>query len=301
MTTTNIKTLTLRGISLFVAIAFAMTTLVGSPSQAFAVSEIFNLLGGSKSQSALRSDLYAMPAELGSLVSLWEPPVGTSPHGFVVQIQDAHANPEGQQNVAGMLRYLETKFPGLVVGLEGTTEELHPEYLKFFKEFPAANRAVIEDLHQKGELNGAELFLLEQSKKSEGRSVESAASDFGAVRANVRGVETLKLYRDNLMTYLDLLQKCDQIQMLLAPIRARLEKESSKVLNGELRAFLKERSRRKEGRYNLTGSTSDSDLQAYVRYLQKQSLKVLEVDLKDPIARLAAAQAVVRERVGKKK
>ena len=132
MTSANMKSVTRRLISLFVAVVFTATTLCGSPSQAFAFAETIDLIGGVKAQTELHKDLYAMPAELGSLVSLWEPSAGTSPQGFVVQIQDAHANPEGQQNVAGMLKYLEKKSPGLVVGLEGATGELHPEYLDFF-------------------------------------------------------------------------------------------------------------------------------------------------------------------------
>jgi len=96
----------LRGISVFVSVAFTVTTLAGSPSIAFASMGAIDLVSGIKAQTELQKDLYAMPSELGSLVSLWEPPAGVSSKGFVVQIQDAHANPEGQQNVAGMLKYL---------------------------------------------------------------------------------------------------------------------------------------------------------------------------------------------------
>jgi phosphoenolpyruvate-protein kinase (PTS system EI component)/CheY-like chemotaxis protein len=274
-----------------VAVVFTATTLCGSPSQAFALTETIDLIGGVKAQTELRKDLYAMPAELGSLVSLWEPPAGTSPQSFVVQIQDAHANPEGQQNVAGMLKYLETKFPGLVVGLEGAAGELHPEYLNFFREFPDANRAVIDDLKQKGELNGAELFLLgKHQTPAREIQVGNINLEYGALlglkRSRVYGVENAGLYRDDLRTYRDLLFKRDEMQALLDPIRAGLEKESSQKLNGELRDFLKERSRRKEGRFDASASQADPNLQAYVHYLQKQSLKFLEVDLKDPIEQL---------------
>jgi CheY-like chemotaxis protein/phosphotransferase system HPr-like phosphotransfer protein len=211
---------------------------------------------------------------------------------FVVLIQDAHANPEGQQNVARMLHYLEAKFPGLAVGLEGAVGELHPENLDLFKKYPEANRAVIEDLKQKGELNGAELFLIEQHSAT--RNGQRATEDQNSLSVErrslrapvVRGVETPALYRDNLRTYRDLLSHRDEIGTLLVPIRAQLEKESSQKLNGELRDFLKERSRRKEGRFEASAAQSDPNLQAYVRYLQKQALKLLQVDLKDPIEQL---------------
>ena len=108
MTTTNMKSVSLRGFSFFVAIVFTMTTLTGSPSQAFASLGVIDLTNGAKEQAGLRQDLYAMPAELGSLVTLWEPSAGNSSHEFVIQIQDAHANPEGQQNVASIMKYLES-------------------------------------------------------------------------------------------------------------------------------------------------------------------------------------------------
>jgi len=315
MTPANIKAVSIRGISLFVAFAFTVTTLVGSPSQASAFSGTIDLMGGPKTRTDLHKDLYAMPEELGSLQRLDEGgrmapawPVGGDAarsgsssssinhppsEPFVVLIQDAHANPEGQQNVAGMLQYLETKSPGLIVGLEGAVGELHPEYLNFFKEFPGANRAVIEDLEQKGELNGVERFLLQKSQKRpqttdqrpETKSVEVFAAA-SSLKSLVSGVEDPGLYRDNLKTYRELLSRRDEIQTILVPIRAGLEKESSRKLNADLRAFLKERSRRKDGKFIVTGPAGNSDLLAYVRYLQKQSLKFLEVDLKDPIEQL---------------
>ncbi len=305
------KSMTLRGISLFVAIAFSMTTLISNPSAALAAMESLDFQQRLNFQKELQSYLYAMPSEMGTMIRTsgegWRMEEGApafspsalrhpSPEQFVVLIQDAHSNPEGQQNVAAMLKYLEEKFPELVVGLEGASGELHPEYLNFFKEFPAANRAVVEDLHQKGELNGAELFLLQKAQKRpettdyrlQSKSMEASAPVLG-LKSQVSGVEDTELYRDNLRTYRELLFKRDEMQTLLGPIRAQLEKESSQKLNGELRDFLKERSRRKEGKYALAGTTSDPNLQAYVRYLQKQSLKLLEIDLRDPIEQLRFA------------
>ena len=284
----------LRGISLFVATAFTVTTLISGPVEARAVSEIFVRADGIKAQTELRKDLYAMPSELGSLVSLWEPSAGNTQNGFVVHIQDAHANPEGQENVAAMLKYLESKAPELVVGLEGASGELHPEYLNLFKGYPAANRAVIEDLHKKGELNGAELFLLQKAQKRQEtrdqrpvtRGVEGVVQA-SSLKSPVFGVEDAKLYRDNLQTYRELLSRRDEMQTLLNPIRAQLEKESSRILNGELRDFLKERNRRKEGRFGAQVSEqSDPDFQAYVRYLRQQVLKLLQIDLRDSIEQL---------------
>lgn len=308
MTPANIKTATLRGISLFVAIAFTVTTLIWDPSTALASMGSLELQAQVKFQKELQSYLYSMPEEIGSIAKINQAPglrtkvlENDKPvrdrgpwnvDPFFVLIQDAHANPEGQQNVASMLQYLVTKYPDLAIGLEGAAGELHPEYLNLFKEFPEANRAVIEDLKQKGELNGAEIYLLEKHRGTGNgeRGMENEKPQALAVSRlsfpSVFGIENAALYRDNLKTYRDLLFKRDEIQTQLNPVRAELEKESSKKLSGELRDFLKERSRRKEGKFSLTGLSSDSNLQAYVRYLQKQSLKLLKVDLKDPIEQL---------------
>ena len=310
MTSTNIKALMLRGISLFVATVFTVTTLIGNPSEAMAAIESFAFQDHAKFQKELQGYLYSLPPEIGTISETYFGERGTgraertsetvnrlsspvSQHEqFIVLVQDAHANPEGQQNVAAMLKYLETKVPGLVIGLEGASGELHPEYLNLAKGFPEANRAVIEDLHQKGELNGAELYLLGQHQHIKPENGERETNPLNVLHASSRasqayGIENTALYHDDLDTYRDLLSHTDEIQTLLNPLRAELEKESSQKLNGELRAFLKERSRRKDGRFGIqTSAQSDPDFQAYTRYLRQQALKLLEIDLKDAIEQL---------------
>ena len=296
------RVMMLRVISLFMVSAFTVTTLIGDPSQALAAAEIFNPSNGMQSENGILQDLHSMPAEFGSLVSYFsgtrqtsnqnESRVPSPESRFVVMLQDAHANPEGQQNIAAMLQYLEDKAPSLMIGLEGASGALHPEYLEFFKEYPEANQAVIEDLKQKGELNGVERYLLEKTGAT--RNAQQAKNEPNSLSVErrtlrvpvVRGIENAELYRDNLNTYRDLLGVSGKIEKALMPLRTELEKESSEKLSGELRDFLKERSRRKDGRFNVTGSAGDPDLQAYVRYLRGQSLKFLEIDLKDPIEQL---------------
>ena len=105
MTVSNKRSAILRGISLSVAVMFTVTSISMSPSGALAYSGGIDLASQVRARAELNKDLYAMPAELGSLVSLWEPPAGNSSPAFVVHIQDAHANPEAQRNIAAMLNY----------------------------------------------------------------------------------------------------------------------------------------------------------------------------------------------------
>ncbi|MFH1208057.1 MAG: response regulator, partial [Candidatus Omnitrophota bacterium] len=268
-----------------------MTTLTGGLPQAFASAGVFDPAGGVKAQTQLLKDLYAMPAELGSLVSSWKPPAGTSHRSFVVHIQDAHANPEAQQNISEILKFLAKKYPDLAIGIEGAAGPLHPEYLQFFHEFPEASQAVIEDLRQKGELGGAELFawgkfqdLQDAPQSISGQDVEKAKS--GDAVIPVRGVENAELYRENLKTYRELLFSRDEIQARLTPLRARFQTEISRTLNANLRDFLNERDRRKEGRYAPDRVSGGPNLQAYVLYLKKEALKFLKIDLKDPLEQL---------------
>ena len=291
MTTLFQRSWTHRGISLFVAIVFTITTLTGGLPQAFAFAGVLSPAGGAKAQTQLLKDLYALPTEFGSLLSSWQPPAGTSSRGFIVHIQDAHANPEAQQNISEILQFLAKKYPDLAVGVEGASGPLHPEYLQFFREFPEAGRAVVDDLRQKGELGGAELFAWDRSLAKQqfaqefpGHDVEKAKT--GSFYIPVRGVENAELYRENLKTYKELLLNHDEIQTRLNPLRAKLETQISKGLNGNLRDFLNERSRRKEGRYAPDRVSGDPDLLAYVLYLKKQALKCLQIDLKDPFEQL---------------
>ena len=309
MTVPNTKSCLLKGISLFVAVAFTATTITVSPSTALASTGTFDFLGQSKAKNELQQYLFALPAEIGTITKINQvsgprpkvfendkPVVDRGPgfeDRFVVLIQDAHANPEAEQNIAGILKYLEKKFPDMSVGLEGAKGQLHPEYFEFFKDFPEADQAVIDDLRQKGELNGVELYLWDKQKgglgiRDSGLEITRNQNESQGARyeSRVFGVEDINLYRDNLKTFRELLSSRDEIQTLLNPLCTQLEKESSKVLNPELRDFLKERDRRKDGKFSLSQVTGDPDLQAYVRYLKTQSSKILKIDLTDMIEQL---------------
>lgn len=286
MTTFISKSWMGRGIALLLAIVFTMTPLSGSLPQALASVEVPSVGAGVQDAKGLRKDLYVLPAELGSLVSSWEPPAGTSSQGLVVHIQDAHANPEAQRNISGILQFLAQKYPGLAIGVEGVAGPLHPEYLQFFKEFPEANQAVVNDLLQKGELGGAELFLLQEAQKRPQTADDRPRIEGSEVSAVVSGLEDIDLYRESLKTYRELLFKRDEMKVQLTPLRAQLDAQASRGLNADLLDFLKERKRRKEGKYDPDRMASDPDLQAYMGSLNKQAARVLRIDLKDRLEQL---------------
>jgi len=176
----------------------------------------------------------------------------------------------------------------MMIGLEGAVGTLHPEYLNFFSDYPEANLAVVSDLKKKGELNGAELFAWQRYKDG-GRRMEDGVKTGSAPSAirhplSVFGVENAALYRDNLKTT-GSFSETERNRKTPRRGPEPAESESSKKLNADLRDFLKERSRRKDGRFGLN-IQSDPNLQTYAGYLKKQSLKFLGIDLEDAIEQL---------------
>ena len=91
-----------RGISLFVAAVFTVTTLIWDPSAALAAVESFALFGQVKFRSEVQNTLYSIPAEIGTVTDVAvgarqtgyqnESLVSSPESRFVVHIQDAHAS-----------------------------------------------------------------------------------------------------------------------------------------------------------------------------------------------------------------
>ncbi len=200
---------------------------------------------------------------------------------FVIHIQDAHANPDAQSQIFEILKFLAQKFPGLAVGVEGAKGTLHPEYLDFFPKFSETGEAVIRDLHEKGELTGAEKFIWEEYKKQSRHPERSEGSPL-----RIFGVENPELYRDNLKTYRTLLVARSEIETALNPLRDQLATEQSKILNPELRNFLRERDRRKTGKFETSRAVGEPHFLAYLDFIEGLAQKTLAIDLKDPIEQL---------------
>lgn len=200
---------------------------------------------------------------------------------FVVLIQDAHANTDAQRNIAGMLEHLARiqKEAGgkLFVAVESAQGSLHPEYLDFVPEFKEAGQAVAESLLDKGELSGAEFFAWNRYARGDWRR--------GDVR--IEGVENTELFRQNLAGYRALLRERPNFSSVLEKSESTLASELTKIKNPDLNRFYRERSRRKNGHYGLRRKdAAHGDLGVYARYLQEQSLKVLEINLLDPFEQL---------------
>ena len=205
---------------------------------------------GNQEPENIQSVLADLPSEFGIFRDSFFPK-GSSPSegsGFpmILHIQDAHANVEAQSRIRDILGWLDEligKNPGgghLVIALEGTTGDLHPEYFDLFPHYEKANQAVVENLFHKGEVTGAELFSWEHYLRT-ARGPDKGENE--AVRVVTAGVETPELFRDNLKILRDLMMKREEIENLLKPIASELTVLSSRILNPELRDFIRDSER----------------------------------------------------------
>ncbi|MDD5218385.1 MAG: hypothetical protein PHS88_09830, partial [Candidatus Omnitrophica bacterium] len=276
----------LRFVAGFTAILFINSTILWS---APALPAFQNPVVSAQSpENEIIQVLNQLPADLGFLQKSYIPEFATKnppaskeaelPENnqaltpFVVHIQDAHSNPDAQARIRDMLNWLDVQFgskegiPAMIVTLEGTVGAIHPEYLELFSEFPEANESFVKDLHEKGELNGAELFAWDQYKKRKAGQSQPV---------EIRGAETPELYRDNLKMFRDLLMEQGQVDSGLKPLRGLIEIAKSRILNPELRDFLraKEQSKHNPPVY-------------FTHELAKAADRVLGIDLKDRIEQL---------------
>lgn len=191
----------------------------------------------------------------------------------MIHINDAHANPSAQVHIAEILKVLHREYPSLVIGVEGAVGPLHPEYYDLVPGYPEAGDAVVADLLEKGELSGAELFGWLHYRDTGGRRT-----------VRIEGLEAPRLYRANYGAYLALADAREDIHRALSAIRDELDREGSRILDPELRDFLRERRRLKEGKYSLAlGAGGSSDLAAYLKLLSEKVSRLLKIDLADPV------------------
>lgn len=198
----------------------------------------------------IAESLRAIPSELGSLQETFipaeaaqksDPSVSQNP--VVIHIQDAHANVEAQERIRDILGWVrksaaENGVPGpVVVALEGSVGSMHPEYLELFPEFPAVNEVFVEDLKLKGELTGSDLYQWEQYKERKNPSSKRLPELI------FWGAENPESYRNNLSEFRQLMFKREEIDSLLKPFESLLSIAQSRILNPQLRDFLRDSER----------------------------------------------------------
>lgn len=218
-----------------------------------------------------------IPSGLGAIKDYF--PARSKEFPFILHVQDAHAVPAAQAKIRDILKWLQTQGQRapMLIALEGAKGDLHPEYLNFFKEYPAMNEAIVQNLAAQGELTGAELFAWGKYKECKPAGGCDSSVFF-------RGVENAALYRRNLRDYRSLLFRQEKIRQLLEPLRRNLDLAQSRVLSAPVRRFLEERKRRKDGEYQTRFNLPQWD--SYLRFLGALAKKELGIDLANPVEQI---------------
>ncbi len=252
------KQLFLRVISGFVALVFSIQSLAWSAPETREVTP--------------PTTPFRISPLLGTLAENYLPTHLSSEAPSLFHIQDAHAHPEAQEKIRDILAELAKKKSPLVVAFEGGLGPLHPEYLELFPEYPKVNESIVRDLNATGILSGPELFAwkLHRTKKTP--------------EVFFRGVEAPRLYRANLKAYRDLSRHEEEIKRALRSFRESVDSAGAKVLNPDLRKFIREAARRKEGEFH-SGVVSPN-LPAYLQFLAESAFTHLGIDLRDRLEQI---------------
>ncbi len=193
-----------------------------------------------------------IPRELASIEEVFIPNSQKGTATPLIHIQSVHAHPETQKKIYALLKFLDEKYGIGSMFIEGAGEELNPEYFRFFDE-NRLNIRVAEKLVEKGELTGAELFLIESNKK-----------------IPAYGIEEPSLYRENLTSF--------QTVMTERPMTARFTQETHGLLD-RLETLLLTPDARKLLRSNEAFDAGQMELLSYANELNRRAQANLGIDL----------------------
>jgi len=216
------------------------------------------------------SSYLSLPSNLGTFQESFD---ASGSDFTVIHIQDSHASVEAQEKIRDILKWFARK-KSLLIALEGSLGPLHPEYLNFFPDYPQVNETLVQDLVKQSVLSGSELVAWEKY-----RQPSSYANEIQFV-----GVETPELYRADLEVYRNFFNREEEINTGLNQFRQALDSTQTKIFNPELRKFLQEIERRKEGDY--PSGVNSPNLVAYTRFLAGAAFESLKIDLRDRLEQI---------------
>ncbi len=230
--------LPLRAVSLTVALLFSVQTLLSAAPAVNPQQKVFQN--------------FQISEELGRVEEAFLPETADSSKALIVHIRDAHAQPEAQRKIQAILNSLAVNKKIELVAAEAAFGPIDASVLKLLPD-DKSNRAMAEDMADSGEVNGVELFALQ--------------NDHGI---ELRGVEDPELYRQSLQIFASLKKSKQSIKDVLSAYRTAVESLEARLLNPELQQYLiKKRSWEQNHDISLD----------YFRYLQTLARKKLNLDL----------------------
>ncbi len=226
-------------------------------------------------QSLLQNPtLFEAPLQFASLREIHQ----GSGNVFIIHIQDAHSNLSGQQNLAGALDEIMTKYPVSLILSEGGAGDCSLD--KFRKAAPKARvQLVAKSFLMSGEIQGEEYLNL--------------ISDHPM---KIMGLEDMNLYRQSLESYSRLAGKREEILEYLKVMHRSLEKLKNKHYPTELLEYEKNNQANFENQFKgllkLIGGGHDDLLASYPNLLKLKTLLEKEKTLDFDAANLEQAALV---------
>ncbi len=153
----------------------------------------------------LNPEFLKLPTKFGEVVESY------SGKGSVIVIQDAHAIPDAQRNIANIIKYLQQEYGVGAVALEGASGDLDPQ---IFRSFPDKKllRQVMKGYMDAGEIAGG-----------------TAAAVFDETKTQYYGVEDWAIYEEGLGLYLQSIEKESAIHAQLSKLKEQLSKEKESI------------------------------------------------------------------------
>ncbi len=258
---------------------FATNTLTPTPS-AYAANV--------ESPSFVSS--FKIPAEFGKVTDIFlgtrDSFLGTrstknsNESRVLIHIQEAHANYDAQKNIRNILEYLSQNYGIKLVLLEGAGNKLQPELFRFFPQDAELQQAVNDKLMEIGELNGAEVFMIENTglgarplglDKTRNKNESLVPSDESRSESVAAfGVENTAAYVKNLASYREVFEGRKIADDFLGAFYTRWQRSADLSMNKSLREFLGRETAFEEDRVPL---------QDWLESLKKTASRELELDL----------------------
>ncbi len=194
-----------------------------------------------------------IPQELASIKEAFLPDTKTE-NIPLIHIQSVHAHAETQKKIFALLKFLDEKYGVRALFIEGAGEKLNPDYFKFFDQ-NQLNVEVAQKLVEKGELTGAELFLIESQEK-----------------IPAYGIEDPDLYRDNLESFQIVMSRQNETNTFTKGLDGELDRLGTHLLTPHTRTLL---------RTNESFEAGQMELLSYAFELERRTKQILGVDLRN--------------------
>ena len=209
---------------------------------------------------------FKVPTSLGQVKNIHQ----GSNKKTIIHIQDAHCNYSAQKSIKGILEYLNQNYGVNLIGLEGGAGDYDLSIFTKIEDLELREK-VADYFTKEGRINGAELFAILNPSNIE-----------------LKGLESPKLYSDNLNAFKENQKHQDEIDTILRILSFYLSKHKENIYSKEL----KELDARSKAYHS-----QELDFKEYLTYLYETKANHKLV-LSNPFKNLSQLIEITREESG---